>query len=110
MTKRVLMLWLVPPLALILLLGVARLSTAVSAGAAGNVVVVSCLVETTATPAEFRAIRIRGASSSANAPQLPTGPQTNCAQALAALLNGGFELLNVEGGASGVFYTLYRKN
>lgn len=108
MTKRVLI--LVSLLTLVLLLGVNGLSTAVSPGGADNVVIVSCLVDTAGTPAAFRAIKVAGASSSAHAPEVPTGARTNCAQTLAALLSAGFELMNVEGSASGALYTLYRKN
>lgn len=96
----------VPLLISAFLLGIARSNPAVSAGNADKVVIVSCRVGADATPLEFREIKVAGASSSANAPQVPTGGQTNCAQTLAMLLNAGFAFVNVEGGASGALYTL----
>ncbi len=104
MRKRFLVLLLASLVMTVLLSGVARPSIA-----AANVVIVSCVVDTIDTPA-FRAIRVVGASSSANAPEVPSGGRTNCAQTLAVLLAGGFELLSVEGGSHGALYTLYRKN
>ncbi len=104
MRKRFLMLVSASLVMSVLLSGVAWPSIADT-----NVVIVSCVVDTVDTPA-FRAIRVVGASSSANAPEIPTGGQTNCAQTLAALLAGGFELLSVDGGSHGALYTLYRKN
>lgn len=104
MPKRFLMLLFTSLAATLLLSGVARPTLADT-----NVVLVSCLVDTVDTRA-FRAIKIVGTSSSANAPEIPTGGQTNCAQALAILLGAGFELLSVDGGSHGALYTLYRKN
>ena len=104
MPKRFLMLLLVSLVMTVLLPGGVRPGIA-----ATNVVLVSCLVETSGGSA-FRAIRVAGASSSANTPQIPTGAQTNCAQALAILLTGGFEIISVDGGAEGALYTLHRKN
>ena len=104
MRKRFLMLLLASLVMTVLLSGVVRPSIADT-----NVVLVSCLVDPVDTPA-FRAIRVVGASSSANAPEIPTGGQTNCAQTLAVLLAGGFELISVDGGSHGALYTLYRKN
>ena len=103
MRKRFLTLLLASSVMIVLLSGVVRPSIAEA-----NVVLISCVVDTVDTPA-FRAIRVVGASSSANAPEIPTGGQTNCAQALAVLLKGGFELISVEGGSTGALYTLYRK-
>jgi hypothetical protein len=104
MRKRFLILLLASLVMTVLLSGVVRPSIAEA-----NVVLMSCLVDTADTSA-FRAIRISAASSSAKAPELPTGGQTNCAQGLAVLLAAGFELISVEGGAKGALYTLYRKN
>lgn len=104
MRKRSLILLLASLAITVSLSGVVRPSIAEA-----NVVLVSCLVDTAGGSA-FRAIRVVGASSSANAPDIPTGAQTNCAQALAVLLAGGFELISVEGGAEGAFYTFHRKN
>lgn len=96
-------------LMLLPMLGIAGPSTTVADGA-NHVVIISCLVDTSATPAEFRQIKIAGASSSTNAPNVPTGARTNCAQALAVLLTVGFEVINVEGSASGAIYTLRKRD
>ena len=50
------------------------------------------------------------ASSSANAPAVPTGAATNCAQNLADLLDAGFEIQNVlaDPFGGGMFVTLIR--
>lgn len=108
MSKRVLMLLLTSLVIAVSLSGVVRPSAAAPPQEV-NVIIVSCLIDTVDMPA-FRAIRVVGASSSANAPEVPSGGRTNCAQTLAALLSVGFDLISVDGSTHGALYTLYRKN
>ena len=52
--------------------------------------------------------KIFSTSSSANAPTITTGPGTNCAQALADLLDASFQMQIVETADGGVVYILIR--
>ena len=71
-------------------------------GLASDVVVLNCGDLASAFITNF-------ASSSANAPAVPTA-NTNCAQNLANLLDAGFEIQNVSPGTPGNIYTLIRSN
>ena len=104
MKKTAMTLLFTPFLMTMLILGMG--SQASAAGTTG-IVLVQCVPKApSAFPPGPEDFEVNFARNSADAPEVPVGQGTNCAQALADLLNAGFTIRNIESNT----YVLRRKN